>query len=461
VDLRDYLRMLKRGWPAIVVIAVLFTGLAAAYLAVTPKRYEATATLLVSIRNPTTVTDLQQGNTFATQSAAAYAQIIASSTVLATVGDQMRPQHNVDDLLATVAASARTQTPLIDITAAGDDPQEITAIANATATTATKVIPALQTPGATPLVALQVIRPAVQPSTPVSPNTNRVLVLGFVLGLIVGLAGCIVVQALDTRIRRVEDLLLLTDLPALAVLPKVRRNSTVVVRDEPAGSSAEAFRALRTNVRFLDPAERGTLVIVGTADEVDGAHVPVNLAWMLAEAGEKVLLVDLELRRSAVGQILRLGNRFGMSDVLSADVAIADAVQDTDHPNLSVLPAGTARTNPSELIGSPALVDALDWMEARYPYVVVHGPPLTVSDAVVLARSTRSTLVTVTAGHTKARDLTGGLGLLANVEVRPRGLVLTHSGRTVRNAGRRRAGREPLRRFDWDRNRQAGSGADG
>lgn len=429
MELRDYLQMLRRRWPAVVLITVLFVGCAALYLVIAPKRYESTTTLLVSGTGLRTVDDLQQSVQVAGKAATTYAAIIDSATVLGPVAGDLRPQRDVDDLLTSVSATVPTDTTLIVITAADDRAEGAAAVANAVAAASSRILPTLA-PAAdgTPLVRIDKIRPATEPTAAVSPNTKRVLVLGFVVGLCVGIATVIVAHTLDTRIRRVDDLRPLTRLPVLAVLPAARRSrrSGLTGTDELVGPGGEAFRTLRTNLRFLETPGQRSLVVTAVADHGDGARVAVHLARSLAQAGRRTLLVDVDLLESPVAEMLGLDVGSGLADVLTGRAELARVVRGTRHPGLRVLLSGTPHLGPSDLLSSPMLTGVLRRLEQEHDFVVLHAPPLLRStDAAVVSGATGGTLVTVAAGHTRAQDLQTALAALANARVTPLGVVLS------------------------------------
>ncbi|WP_375432505.1 polysaccharide biosynthesis tyrosine autokinase [uncultured Friedmanniella sp.] len=465
MELRDYLRMLRRGWPTVLLVTALAVGLAAIYLTVAPKRYEATAVIFVSANQPDTITDLQQANQFAVNAAATYAEIAHSATVLAPVAEQLRPSRTVEQLEEMVTTGRRESTSLIDVTASASSAAEAANVANATAASAVKVIPAL-TPqsgsGTRSLVDLQVVRSAPEPSTALSPDTSRVLAIGLIAGLALGLGLTITSQALDTRLRRPEDLRHLTKLPLLAVLPRLRRSQrdAIVVRDDPASAAVESYRSLRTNLSYLESAGRRSLLFTGVADDRHSVQVPVNLAWSMAQSGRSVLLVDLDLRQSSVGEILHLTSQAGMADVLAGTSEMHDVIHETAQPGLHVALAGTTQPSPSDLLSTPRMEAVLRLAERDYDYVVLHAPPiLTYTDAAVVARAAGQTLVTVSAAHTRAVELTSALVALGNVRVEPLGLVLVgsrvHVGdiNKVRGIWTRRpptGGVSQGRRVEWD-----------
>jgi succinoglycan biosynthesis transport protein ExoP len=282
---------------------------------------------------------------------------------------------------------------------------------------------------------------------------KRTLALGLVVGLCVGLVVTIVAQTLDSRIRRVQEVRQLADVPLLATLPKLRRSERrgLVVRDKPSSEVGEAFRALRTSISFLESKDRRSLLITAVANESDAALVPANLAWTLAQTGQRILLVDLDLRRSAVGDLLGLAARAGMSDVLAGQSRLNDVIRPTEHPCLSVVLSGTAQPSPSELLSRPTMASAMDWMERHYDHVIVHAPPLLAyTDATVVSVTVGGTLVTVAAGSTQAQHLATALVALANVRVRPLGLVLTQLHSSSTDLGRVKGGTTRLR-ARWDR----------
>ena len=460
MEIRDYLRMLRRGWPAILVITALFLGLAAAYLAVAPRRYDATTVLLVSPNRPADIEELQAGNTFASYQVTTYAQIVDSSTVLGPVAASLRPQLNVDDVVGMVTAQVRPETTLIDVTASGNNPETVVAVANAAGASAATVLPALQPGvGGTSLVRVQQIRQAVEPTRASSPNVKRVLAAGLVAGLFVGLAGTIAFQTLDSRIRRLHDVRQLSDLPVLGVLPRLARAQRrgLVVRDEPSGPAGDAFRALRTNLRSVEPSGRTSLLVAQVAESGESGQIPTNLAWTIAQSGRRVLLVDLDLRQSAVGDVLGLPHGPGASDVLLGQADLASVTRPGGHDRLDVVLSGTEVPNPSDLFGSPALGHLLATAEASYDYVVLHAPPvLDHTDAVEVSAAAGSVLLTVAIGRSRAQELTTAITALENVRVVPLGVVLTRATAGTLDHGRRPRGRgprtrvQPMHRLEWD-----------
>lgn len=430
MELQDYLRMLKRGWPTVLIITILFMTLAAVYVAIAPRRYEAATSLLVSTNNPRTVDDLQHGLDFMSRDVATYADIVDSPTVLTPVAEEVRPQLDVTALTAMVVVAARENTTLMDIAVQASDPTRAAALANAVATSAVRVLPTIDaTPDGVPLVRVTQTSPAVEPTTAISPNVRSIMTIGFVVGLCVGLAVTIAAQSLDTRIRRTDNLREITDVPLVATLPQTTRaqRRSLAVRDAPDGMLGEAFRTLRTNLRFLESRERRSLLVAAASDVGgDAATVPANLAWSLAQAGRRVLLVDVDAKRGEIGPLFGMEPGQGLTEILSGRTGLPAVMRSTQHPGLRVLLPGTVQSGSADLLSAPAMTALLRRMEQENDYVVLHVPPVLAStDAAVLSGAVSGTLITVASGRTRAHDLTTALGALANVGVKPLGMVLT------------------------------------
>lgn len=429
MELRDYLRMLRRGWATILVVTLLGVAVAGLYVLLAPKQYEASAALFVTTAEPLTIEDLSQGNSFASTAVITYAQIVDSSTVLDPVSTELRPQRSVEELVASVTTAVREDTTLIDITVASSDARSAAVIANAAAASAARVIPTLQTrPDGRPLVRMQQVRPAVEPAEAASPDASRILAVGVVAGLFVGLAGTIVRQSLDTRIQSGEELRQLTEVPLLGALPRLAKGERpgLAVRDDPSSTSGEAVRALRTSLKVLDARHPRSLLFTSATGDPDDVHVPTNLAWALAQAGQRVLVVDLDFRGSAVADVLGVETDNGLADVLAGRVGTEDAIRTTSSPLLHVLPSGTEETEAVDLLSGPTMPRTLRQLEQKYDILLLHSSPLlSHADAAVVAGSSGGTLLLVTAGRTRSGDVSAALETLANVHVRPLGVILT------------------------------------
>jgi succinoglycan biosynthesis transport protein ExoP len=432
MEFRDYLRMFRRGWPILLLVTALGIAAAASYLQVVPKRYDATAEVLVSTQGATSISDMQVGSQFTQRAARTYAELATSPVVIDPVITDLGLTETREEVAGQLVVAPVGDTALLQITASGNDAAQTAALANSVASTLTTVVRDLETNrtvvGSRNFVRVTPVQTALVPSIAVSPNVKRIMASGLVVGFLLGLALTIVMTTLDTRIRRSRDLWSLTDTPLLAAIPKVRRAKLhpLVARDDPSGAVGEAFRTLRTNLRFLETSGPRSLVVASTVEEKNGVDVAANLAFALAEAGYSVVLVDVDLRHPRVGLIMEVEHGRGLSDVLAQQVDLTESLVPTSHPKLTALLAGTVPPNPSELLGSPQMRDVLDSLEKRFDYVVLDAPAvLSYTDAAVISVAADRTVVTVGAGKTRSNELSAALRALSNVGTKPVGVVLT------------------------------------
>ncbi len=462
MEIRDYLRMLRQGWITIVVVTVGVILLTLAYIGLAPREYQATASVYVTASAPRSISDLQNGTSFAVNASAGYAQIIQSGAVLGLVSESLSPRVSTDDLSSMVTASVRTDTALIDITVTGGDQNRVATIANVVANSAAQVIPSLEaTSGSSPLVRLEPVTNAVRPDQAVSPNVKRSLAIGVLVGLLLGVTGTITRQSLDNRIRRLDDLPEADEIPLLASVPRIRHaDRRLVIRDQPASPSAEAFRTLRTNLSLAATGRR-VLLVAPAADEHDGAFVAANLAVSIAQSGRKVVLVDLDFRRAPLNQLFAAAQSAGREDIglgehLDGRAGLSEVVGRSGIERLEVITAGRSDRGPAEALESTEMSDALATLSAGHEAVVLHAPPvLGFADASIASRLATDTIVTVTEGRTHGRDLTAALIALRNLDVVPAGFVLTQvradtNNRTVELLERSAERRAELVAPQWD-----------
>jgi len=433
VELRDYLRVVRKRW--ILIVALALAGLAGAALAslVTTPKYQASTLSFVSVQNGGTITEFAQGTTFAQNIIRSYVDAISSPRVLdEVVGDPgLGLEETATELGADVAASAVLNTVNIEILVTRADPVEAANIANAVTASFRKQASELTRPAddeASPVV-VTILTPAEVPSEPVTPNTRLNLVLGLIVGLVLGLLLAFLIEVLDTRIRTEAQVRHLSDAPILGgiAFDKLAPKRPLIVQSDPNSPRAEAFRSLRTNLQFLD-VEGGprSFVVTSSVPSEGKSTTTANLAIVMAQSGARVLVIDGDLRSPSVAEMFGIEGGVGLTDALIGRVKLADAIQVWGLKNLSLLPAGTMPPNPSELLGSQAMVSLLRHVEKEYDVVLIDAPPLLpVTDSALLSKHVRGALIVVAAGRTHRGQLAGSIESLHNVGSHVAGLVLT------------------------------------
>jgi succinoglycan biosynthesis transport protein ExoP len=192
-------------------------------------------------------------------------------------------------------------------------------------------------------------------------------------------------------------------------------------------NTVEAYRALRTNLQFLDfEAETRAFVVTSSISAEGKSTTAVNLALAIADAGRSVVIVDADLRRPKVANYLGVDGSVGLVDVLVGTSSLDDALQDWGEHGLAVLPCGPVPPNPSELLQSATMGELIATLRTRFDTVLFDAPPLLpVSDAAILSRQTSGALVVAAAKRVKKPQLRAALNNIDQVGARTLGIVIT------------------------------------
>jgi capsular exopolysaccharide synthesis family protein len=383
--------------------------------------------------------------------AKSYVDIAKSRATAQNVIDDLGLDSAPSSLIGNIDVEQPVDTVLIKVTARAGTPAEAQQLADAWIAALADQVGQIEDPkGKNKEGTLQVVpvESAELPTSPVSPQTERNVLLGLVLGLLLGLGYAVLRSQLDRRLRSaaaVEQQFGVTVVGAIPGDPGLQHDP-----DEPARiavfeenttaqrtGSAEAFRKLRTNLRFMDVDNPPRVIVVTSPQQGDGkSTVAANLAAAIAASGEKVTLVDGDLRRSTVAQSFGLVEGVGLTDVLVGRVDVADVTQvPAEHTNLAILGAGAAPPNPSELLGSQTMRALLRQL-AEDSIVIVDAPPLLpVTDAAVLTAVTDGAFVVISTGKTLDTELEAALNHIQAVSGRTLGVVFNRVPRRDSDSG--------------------------
>ncbi|MGO2748737.1 MAG: polysaccharide biosynthesis tyrosine autokinase [Pseudoclavibacter sp.] len=434
MELRDYLRILHKNWIIILICTLAgVAGGAGVSLLQTPK-YSATAELYVSVRSSdgTEAQALNQGTTFARQAVQSYTTVVNKEIVTSRVIDEMGLDLSPAELAAKIKASNQVNTVVIEVTVVDEDPQMAANLANSVSSNFISVIvDELEKPeGSAPsLVKIEPVQSASVPSTPISPRVPINVLVGAALGLLLGLGIAFLRQVIDTRVRSTHDIEQITDRPIIGTItfdPDAAKRP-LIVHEEPKSPKAESYRALRTNLRFMDIENtRHSFVVTSSLPSEGKSTTSANIAIALAEQGAKVVLVDGDLRKPKVATTMGIDGSVGLTDLLSGRAEPKDVLQRWGRGRLYVLPAGRIPPNPSELLGSHTMQQVHDQLLAEHDYVIIDAPPLLlVTDGAVLSELAHGTLLVVASGQTPRSALAGAVAQLEGIGSEVSGIVVT------------------------------------
>ena len=434
MELQDYLRIARKRWPTILITTLVVLGLAGAWTLLQTKQYSASTQFFVSVSGADDTSALQQGSAFTQQRVKSYAQLLETPRALKPVADELGGDLTTKDLAEKITVTTPPDTVLLEVAVTDASPEQAEAIAKAVGETFPDVVGEVERPEGADRSPIKVtlVQPAVADETPTSPVPARNLVLGLVLGLLLGLGLAVLRHLVDTTVRTDDDVAEVTDEPVIGAVHHDPRAATepLIVQSDPSSPRSEAFRALRTNLMFVDAANHPRTILLTSSIPGEGKSTTIaNLALTLAESGSRVCLVEADLRRPRLLEYLGLDGSAGLTDVLIDRADLDDVLQPYGANQLEVVGAGMIPPNPSELLASEAMSSVLRQLSARFDYVLVDTPPvLPVTDAVVLSTKVDGVLVLVGSTVVSREQLTSTLEALGAVDNTVLGLVLNRVG---------------------------------
>ncbi len=255
----------------------------------------------------------------------------------------------------------------------------------------------------------------------------RSLAFASALGLFVGLALAILLEALDDTIYSVDDLQRITDEHLLGVIPlRSDEAGPLVTMTAPKSPPAEAYRTLRSNIRFSLFDQTAKSLLITSAGTGEGKSVTAaNLAIAYAQSGDSVILVDTDLRRPVLHRLFEVDGGQGVTNILVGDVEVEDVLCETQLPGLRLLPSGPLPPNPAELLESDRMTALIDELADIADIVIFDSPPaVMLSDAGILASKTDRTIVVAESGQVTERAIHDTERLFSHARATVLGVVL-------------------------------------
>ncbi|MCB0073828.1 MAG: polysaccharide biosynthesis tyrosine autokinase [Caldilineaceae bacterium] len=286
-----------------------------------------------------------------------------------------------------------------------------------------------------------VMEQAAVPRTPVRPRVLVNTLLAVVVGSMLALGTIFLIEYLDDRVRTPDDLRRIADIPSLGAIakipPKVEARpglDGVVALAEPRSPVVEAYRRLRTNLQFYNLDAGVQSIVVTSANMGEGkTTTAANLAVVLAQSGETVILVDADLRKPTLHHRFDVPRKPGLSETLLAPAPVNLTRQVRDVPNLRVLTCGERVPNPSEVLSSKRMQQLVDDLKTQANIIIFDSPPLlAVTDAEIVGRYTDGLLLVVDTQKTTGAAVHRALESVAQVNVPVMGAMLNRISNTAR-----------------------------
>ena len=254
-----------------------------------------------------------------------------------------------------------------------------------------------------------VIAPGIIASKPSKPNRTLIVFLGVLIGLASSIGFAFARNYFDHTVKSPDEIEN-KGITVLSWIPKIEElkgggKSEFIVMNKPKSPSSEAFRALRTRLQYskLEETPVKAILLTSSIPSEGKTTISVNIAGSLAQTDKKVLLLDCDLRKPRIHNIIGTDRYPGLSDYLFSNASLEEITRKTELPNLSFIASGTIPPNPSELLASKQMKDFLMRMRSIYDYIIVDSPPyISVTDAEILFRITDGTILVLKAGSTQS-----------------------------------------------------------
>lgn len=287
---------------------------------------------------------------------------------------------------------------------------------------------------------IRIIDPAEVPKEPVRPKKRLNILLAMIIGLVTGTGLAFFFEYLDNTVKIPDDIKRHLHVPYLGPVPALAQDldrpkrrhkdkessAELVTLVSPKSTASEAYRGIRTSILFSSAEAEPQVILVSSAGPQEGKTLTsTNLAVTMAQSGNRVILLDCDMRRPKMHKLLGLSRDRGMSNILVGGCEIKEAVTPSGIASLDAIPCGPIPPNPSEMLGSKRMTKLLEILRKNYSRIIIDSPPITaVTDAVVLAKLVDGVVLVVRAGSTPREVIKNGLGQLQSVNANVLGVVL-------------------------------------
>jgi len=292
---------------------------------------------------------------------------------------------------------------------------------------------------------VSISNPSRLPHAPVGPQRMRNIMIAFILALVSGIGLAFLLDFLDDTIKSVDDVDRYIHLPALALIPAASEKPRLRGTPSPAAPShttalamvgdvrspiAEAYRHLRTSLLLSSAGTPPKTILVTSSQPSEGkTTTAINTAFMLAQTGAEILIIDCDLRRPRLHAQFNLSNVRGLTNCLSGDADDLESIIQTydKQPNLKVLPSGPIPPNPAELLGSDEMRGLLTRLSQKFTHIIVDSPPaISFTDASILSTFVDGVILVVHGGRSSRAVVRRAKQQLLDVGAHIFGVVLNN-----------------------------------
>lgn len=382
-----------------------------------------------------------------------YIQVLKDDAVMSSVGDEISTQFDdgtisrcfatadgkikPSSLASCISISTVTDTSAITIVATTKDAEVSAAVCNELCKQANDFTDRAIGVGEIKSIDVAKVYP-----NPVSPNKMKNAAIGGLALLMIAALIILVIDFFDTTIKNSELLskkynkAILGEIEDVSVSRKHQTEDQVtLLNDSVPFNVVESYKSLRTNISFaMSTSDKKALIVTSSNPNEGKSTTAANIAITMADEGQKVLLIDADMRKPTQNKIFGVKNENGLSSVLSKMKKVEECIQETAVPSLKIMTSGSIPPNPSELLSSAQTVTMLEKLSEEYSIIVIDSPPVNiVSDTLNLSQHVAGILSVVRCGYTREDDIKEMMNKTEMARMNILGFVLTRVKR--KNAG--------------------------
>jgi len=438
----------------LLIVLCTFLGFLSFYLVnryVTEPSYTAQVKMYVNPNEATGSGDLNELN-YAQKVITTYINFLKTNRFYQEVAEGSGLSYTADELKRMTTIQSVDNTEIFEISVTSNDPMDSYLLAGTMQEITPGFIKNIKDSSE-----ISIVDPVVLPESPSGPNILLNTLVGGILGLLLSVMASFLWEAFNVKIKSKEELVKRYSIPVIGSIPYYKRREKSLfdfipipvvgkrslllaqrgdAKEERRFDVNEAFQELKTNMRFtLFHGGCKKIIITSPLPEEGKSTTSSNLAIKLAQSGERVLLLDCDLRKGKISSYFKLRSKPGMSDLLSGLLSEKEVIQYTPYEKLQVITMGSIPPNPAVLLGSPQLEELFQRLEKNYDYIIIDSPPVNVvSDVLSLAKSVDGIAVVVREGVTTHPNVANALEKFKLADAVVLGFIINGSSR---NQGKR------------------------
>ena len=428
VTIRNYLRLLLKH--RYLILGGLVIGLAAGVFSVATAETtnRGKVSFFISSSGEGTVQAANVGDQFALRRVNSYLALLGTDRLAQMILDETGLDSSPASVRRLISGSADLNTVLLTARVDHPDRERAEVITDSLSRQFPDLVADVERPTVgEPTVRLELVSGPAVSEVPI--QTRWILATRIAAGLLIALALALLRELTDNRIQSIDRALTLAKAPLLGLVTFDRSasKSPLILGDGVGSMRAEQYRQVRTSLQFVDPDHRAKVVVVTSSIPSEGKSVTAaNLAVSMARSGQRVVIVDADLRRPTAARLFGVPQEVGVVEVLRGQVSVYDVLQPWGDMDLTVLAAGGHTSNPSELLGTVAMARLVSTLRSEYDAVIIDTPPLLpVTDASIVATLVDGVVLMVRPDKVTRAQLERSLGNLERVHANLLGIVGT------------------------------------